>query len=388
MDGFASGILAETLELNVSDCLRIFKVYRTTYYNWKNSTQKEGGRKFELEREDILIKLKFIEIIEDVGYVPGARGFHTFMIRDHQMHVSIERCLRIMNVMNLSPRYGRPPVKKAKKKDGTHCHPCAAVENLVCQAFYRTNGHIRRMIAINGFLAFLKIRQPATYMIPEGLIGQYKHFTPYLYSDEELASFFFAADTLPVHPVALNRELISPVIFRMLYCCGLRPQEPLKIKCTDIDYQAGTLYIADSKVHKDRIVSMSDDMRDLCVKYNDTMDYRMPCREYFFQRPDGNPYSVLWLQRTFRACIRHSGLLFNGQHPRVYDWRHNFATRIIRKWLQEGLDVASNLPRLSTYMGHTSLEDTAYYIHLVPEHLEEHHMNEWSCIPEVPSYED
>ena len=67
MDGFASGILAETLELNVSDCLRISKVYRTTYYNWKNSTQKEGGRKFELEREDILIKLKFIEIIEDVG---------------------------------------------------------------------------------------------------------------------------------------------------------------------------------------------------------------------------------------------------------------------------------------------------------------------------------
>ena len=137
MDGFASGILAETLELNVSDCLRIFKVYRTTYYNWKNSTQKEGGRKFELEREDILIKVKFIEIIENVGYVPGARGFHTFMIRDHQMHVSIDRCRRIMVEMNLDPRYGRPSVKKAKKKDGTHCHPCAAMENLVCQDFYR-----------------------------------------------------------------------------------------------------------------------------------------------------------------------------------------------------------------------------------------------------------
>lgn len=251
-----------------------------------------------------------------------------------------------------------------------------------------TNGHIRRMIAINGFLVFLKTRHPETYMIPEGVIGQYKPFVPYLYSDEEMDSFFLAADTIPIHPEATNRELICPVIFRMLYCCGLRPQEPLKIKCTDIDYQAGTLYIADSKVHKDRIVSMSDDLRDLCVKYNDIMNSHMPGREFFFQRPDGKPYNALWLQRTFRACIRHSGLTFNGQHPRVYDWRHNFATRVIRKWLQEGIDIASNLPCLSTYMGHTSLEDTAYYIHLVPEHLEEHHMNEWSCIPEVPSYED
>ena len=198
-----------------------------------------------------------------------------------------------------------------------------------------TNGHIRRMIAINGFLIFLKTRQPATYLIPEGIIGQYQHFIPYLYSDEELDAFFFAADTLPPHPVAINRDLISPVIFRMLYCCGLRPQEPLKIKCADIDYQAGTLYIADSKVHKDRIVSMSDDMRDLCIKYNDLMNSLMPQREYFFQRPDGKPYSVLWLQRTFRTCIKRSGLSFDGKHPRVYDWRHNFATRVIHKWLQE-----------------------------------------------------
>ena len=46
------------------------------------------------------------------------------------------------------------------------------------------------------------------------------------------------------------------------------------------------------------------------------------------------------------------------------------------------------LPKLSTYMGHTSLEDTAYYIHLIPEHLERNHINEWACIPEVPVYED
>lgn len=125
------------MELSISDCLRIFKIHRTTYYNWKNSTQKEGGRKFELARQDLEIKVKFIVIIEALGYVPGARTFHTWMFRDHDMHVSIDRCRRIMIDMNLNPKNGRPPSRKAKKKAGTHCHPCAALENMVCQDFYR-----------------------------------------------------------------------------------------------------------------------------------------------------------------------------------------------------------------------------------------------------------
>ena len=60
----------------------------------------------------------------------------------------------------------------------------------------------------------------------------------------------------------------------------------------------------------------------------------------------------------------------------------------IKKWFAEGKDIASMLPVLSGYMGHTSLEDTAYYIHLVPEHLTDTGLISWNCIPEVPAYED
>lgn len=137
MDEFVSGSTAEVLGINLTECLHIFMIYRTTYYNWKKSTQKKGGRKLELDREDLEIKMKFLEIIKTICYVPGSRTFHTFMIRDYGKHVSIGRCRRIMNEMNLIPRNARPPEHKAKRKAGGHCHPCAAVENLICQAFYR-----------------------------------------------------------------------------------------------------------------------------------------------------------------------------------------------------------------------------------------------------------
>lgn len=123
--------------LNLTAVLSIFKVYRTTYYNSKNSTEKENGQKYMLAQEDLKVKEMLLEIIECIGYVPGSRTFHTYLIRDYEMRVSILRCRRLMDEMNLEPINGRPPSHKAAKEKGTHCHPCAAVENLVFQDFYR-----------------------------------------------------------------------------------------------------------------------------------------------------------------------------------------------------------------------------------------------------------
>ena len=136
-DSFIGSPLYEMLELCITDVLRLFKLYRTSFYNWKNSNQKPGGRKFELAQDNLVIQEHFIAIVDCLGYVPGARTFHTYMYRDYNRHVSIERCGRLMAEMHLDPRYGRPPSHKAAKEKGTHCHPCAAVENIVLQDFYQ-----------------------------------------------------------------------------------------------------------------------------------------------------------------------------------------------------------------------------------------------------------
>ena len=124
------------LDLNLTQCLGLFKVYRTTYYNRKNSTEKEGGRLYELKKEDTLIKEKLLEIVEQLCYTPGSRTFYIYLIRDHGLEASICRIRRLMDEVHLIPLNGRPPSYKGKKAEGTHGHPCAAVENLVCQDFY------------------------------------------------------------------------------------------------------------------------------------------------------------------------------------------------------------------------------------------------------------
>ncbi len=60
----------------------------------------------------------------------------------------------------------------------------------------------------------------------------------------------------------------------------------------------------------------------------------------------------------------------HGRGPRLQDLRHTFATRKLIEWYQAGDDVDRKLPSLSTYLGHTSVEHTYWYIQAVPELLE------------------
>ncbi len=242
---------------------------------------------------------------------------------------------------------------------------------------------------LRGFAKYLVSIGKTAYILPDGFAGKSEPFIPYLYTDDELNVFFFSADKLPPHSLSPYREYIIPVLFRVLYCCGLRPQEVRNLKTNDVDLSEGTFYIVDSKRNKDRIVAMSPELQALCSKYDSLIDERLPHRTYFFQNPSGGPFTASWIQNQFFKCWKYAGISFSkGYRPRIYDWRHNFATRIIIQWMNEKKDVMNLLPYLSTYMGHSSIEYTAYYIHLVPDNLKASDLTDWICNQEVPVYED
>lgn len=51
----------------------------------------------------------------------------------------------------------------------------------------------------------------------------------------------------------------------------------------------------------------------------------------------------------------------------MHDLRHTFAVNNLRSWFAGGRDVGALLPVLQTYMGHSSVADTAYYLHLTAQ---------------------
>ena len=49
--------------------------------------------------------------------------------------------------------------------------------------------------------------------------------------------------------------------------------------------------------------------------------------------------------------------------------RHRFAVRTLINWYRAGLDVDREIPKLATYLGHTQVSSTYWYIEAVPELL-------------------
>ena len=214
------------------------------------------------------------------------------------------------------------------------------------------------------YTKFMKSLGKDTFIPNEEYTVRCERYQPYIFDEKELSSLFQSMDTIHPYHNSPKREIIIPVLFRMMYCCGMRPSEPLRLHIKDVDLKSGDIYIRQSKKNRDRHIIMSEDMRHLCVKYNTLAGER----EWFFQKLDGSPLSTQWMRKQFNICWKRSGLIKRG-NPRPFDLRHVFATMNMMRWVDEGKEVMDLLPYLGTYMGHRHFTSTLYYIHLLPERL-------------------
>jgi len=252
----------------------------------------------------------------------------------------------------------------------------------------KINGFKHRLIALRQFGKYLNFKEKVAYVIPVDLIGKYETYYPYLFTDEEILTFFEEVDNIVLSRQVPFTEFTVPVFFRLAYACGLRPNELRDLRRYDVDYKSGTLFIYDSKKRKDRILSITPDLAELCLKYDRLAESRYPNRPWFLQISVKDSHRRRWISNQLRKYWNKSGLFKkSGRYPRVSDFRHNYATRILMKWFDEGKDIMVMLPYLSAYMGHAEFQSTAYYIHLLPERLRNNNSFDWygfeDLIPEV-----
>ena len=164
-------------------------------------------------------------------------------------------------------------------------------------------------------------------------------------------------------------HLVMPVLFRLLYTCGLRVSEALHLKVADVDLDAGVLAIYGAKGDKERLVGISDSMLTYMKSYRSNPLVANAKSIYFFPAPDGGFYDTSTIYDIFRKCLFDAGIPHRGRGkgPRLHDLRHSFAVHILNKWSSEGKDIYTCLPILRTALGHDRITTTEKYLRLVPE---------------------
>jgi integrase len=206
------------------------------------------------------------------------------------------------------------------------------------------------------------------YILPNGALPRPVRYVPHIYTDQELAALFTETDRCGYCAQVPFRHLVMPVLFRTIYACGLRASEARLLRLDDVDLTTGVLQIRDAKGGKDRQTPVCASLRVRLADYHVQVVGRSG-GDWFFPGTAGKPLTVANIDKNFRrflwqARISHGG---RGHGPRVHDLRHTFAVNNLRSWFARGDDVGALLPVLQTYLGHSSIADTAYYLRLTAE---------------------
>jgi integrase len=228
---------------------------------------------------------------------------------------------------------------------------------------------VGRYRVVRHFAQYLATLDPTTPLLdPKAITAAERPPHPYIFTDDELARLVQAARQIA--PRVPLRGITLHAMIGLAASTGLRISEVVRLDRADVDLQAGSLLIRQTKFYKDRLVPLHPSTRDVLADYAVLRDAHAlpPKSPAFFLNRNRTRFAANTFQILFAKVARRIGLRGpRGRGPHVHDLRHAFLVRRLLQWYRDGDDVQAWLPVLATYVGHSHYTDTAYYLTAIPE---------------------
>lgn len=234
-----------------------------------------------------------------------------------------------------------------------------------------------RVVAVRELAKYMLRMGRKTYMLPPNMLPKAPHYTPYIYTDDELRRYFEQVDKVEYYNPIPYRHLALPLFFRLLYTCGLRVTEATLIKFGEVDSENGIITINNAKNHRTRQIPVSESMKIRLRRYCEQVHKSSEPDSWLFpfSRDGSKPITKGAAHNNHQKFLWKAGIPHCGKSrepgqpggPRVHDFRHTFAVHCLRRWALEGKDVQALMPYLQTYLGHVTQHETAYYLHLTAD---------------------
>ena len=229
-----------------------------------------------------------------------------------------------------------------------------------------------RLGMVRRFARYRAAADPRTEVPPDGLLPYHRRRKPpFLYSAADVRHLIAAAAALP-SPRGLRGRTFATLL-ALHAVTGLRTSESVGLDRADVDLERGLLFVRRTKFGKSRWVPIHPTTARALGEYARERDRVVPAPQTpaFFVTEWGGRVRKGLAHQTFRRVVRSVGLRprADGRRPRIHDFRHGVAIATLLRWYRTGVDVERRLPLLSTFLGHTSVEDTYWYLQATPELL-------------------
>ncbi|MBU0467004.1 MAG: tyrosine-type recombinase/integrase [Nanoarchaeota archaeon] len=142
-------------------------------------------------------------------------------------------------------------------------------------------------------------------------------------------------------------NLKHKLVLKLLYSSGLRLQELINLKRSDMDFDRGMIHVRRGKGKKDRMTLMSESLKMDLLKYYSKEAFKT---DYVFEGRNGK-YTKKSVQKVLKELGRKVGI-----NVTPYMLRHSFATHL----LEQGTDIR----HIQKLLGHSDLSTTEIYTHV------------------------
>ena len=189
------------------------------------------------------------------------------------------------------------------------------------------------------------------------VINNYK---PVIFSDDEIIILFRTMDKYKNQYIDKKYYKLYysySILFRLLYACGLRVSEVVKITISDIHFSENTINIIDSKRHISRLIVFSNSMKICLENYTKLFNIK---NGLLFKNSRNKMISCESIRRYYDKILKSCNL---NNKSRVHDLRHCFCNEALNQMLEKGYDENVVIVYLYKYMGHKTIVETEYYLH-------------------------
>jgi integrase len=222
----------------------------------------------------------------------------------------------------------------------------------------------RRLGIIIRFARYLRA-EDGRHEVPPAVFGAERlpRSTPYILTAEQIRQLIGAASRTRPRLARITYR----TLFSLLACTGLRVSEATHLRLDDITPDG--LIIRRTKFHKSRLVPLHDTAQAALERYLQQRRPYVPFSDYVFVSLERKPLSLSVVDSTFRVAVKRIGLPPGpgGRRPSPRSLRHTFAVRALET-CPDGRDaVTKHMLALSTYLGHSKIAHTYWYLEAVPD---------------------
>jgi integrase/recombinase XerD len=222
----------------------------------------------------------------------------------------------------------------------------------------------RRLGMVIRFARYLRA-EDGRHEVPPAVFGAEKlsRPTPYILTEKHIQQLVAAASQSRYRICGTTYS----TLFSLLACTGLRVSEAIQLRFDDITPDG--LVIRRTKFRKSRLVPLHERAQAKLQQYLQKRRPYAPFSDHVFVSLRRKLLLREDVENAFRTAVKRAGLPLGpgGVRPTPHSLRHRFAVRALQT-CPDGRDaITKHMLALSTYLGHSTVASTYWYLEAVPE---------------------